>query len=140
MTLWRWPLGNRGINIVRETGQTVLHLSTTRGMTAVSLAILGHPEFDEVNARDWRRCTALHLAAMQGNAEICRAILARGDFREVLAESDLSTAPEFIFTLQHLDHSKVYVLRSAKITKMACITMWGGSEDRGPDGCYHRAR
>ena len=88
-------LDRRGVNdIVAVKGRSLLQHAIIKLMPNVALAILAHPEFDQINKRDFMGATALHSAAVLGYTGVCRAILARGDFREILAEGDGWTGPE----------------------------------------------
>ena len=80
---------DRGVNdIVLPKGRSLLQHAIMKRMPELALPILAHPEFDQVNKRDFLGITALHAAAALGYVDVCRAILARGDFIEVLAEGD----------------------------------------------------
>ena len=85
----------RGVNdIATIRGRSLLQLAIIKHMPDVALAILAHPQLDQVNQRDSLGSTALHAAALYGYAGVCREILARGDFTEVVAESDNWTGPK----------------------------------------------
>lgn len=81
-----------GINYISRDSESLLHVAVRNWMTRVALAVLAHPEFDEVNSRDLCGSTALHIAAEQGSCDLCAAILGRSDFREILARSNAMTA------------------------------------------------
>ena len=52
-----------------ESGLSVLQVAITEQMTEVALAILAHPEYDQVNARDVMGSTALHQAILMNSMD-----------------------------------------------------------------------
>ena len=85
---------NPGVNDLFHTGQSALQVAIVQHMPEVALAVLDHPEFEQVNARDFTGATALHAAVATGSKVVCQAIIGRQDFREILAEGDKWPVPE----------------------------------------------
>lgn len=81
-----------GVNHLTPTGQSLLHVALDKDLPGVALALIAHPEFDQINARDQAGSTVLHHAAHAGMFEVCRATVERKDFREVYARVGETTA------------------------------------------------